>query len=78
MRPDPGEGLSYESLAANTPRTLGDECLSTKWGTGVAHHKIHYSPPSPWVMVVAIWNYDKGVANMVLSLIVHDCPISSS
>ena len=49
MRPDPEEGLSYESLAANSPRSLGDDASVLKGGTWVAHHSIHYKPPTPWV-----------------------------
>ena len=49
MRPDPGEGLSYELLAANSPRSLGDDASVLKGGILVAHHNIHYKPPTHWV-----------------------------
>lgn len=49
MKPEPGGGLSCESSAAGIPSSLGEEWLSTEWGTLVVCHNIHYGPPPPRV-----------------------------
>lgn len=67
MRSDPGEGLRYESLAANTLRSLGDEGLILNRECGWCIITSTIIPLLLGLMVVVIGNYNKGVVNMMVS-----------